>query len=336
MSREAFEAARAGGVIDTATGIPKSREEMHKFYEFIRNQTRDAESKAGEGSLEFPAGYMFKDPVHIEADELGDPVDFLLSEMEVKHLRDLARVVNGQHGKAAATLGPALKPLAAPFTLQKLLATVPAGAEPPDELVELLDQLAAYGADLLDPLLDRIESAEKPDPALVRLAMRAAKGKKARLLERLQRAATPVAVETLLKMVASIDPAGAADAGKAAFAALLEQVLSRDTAGTLSESDADAMGASMAALAPAQARQEFAQWVHPPQAGGLLGKLKARKPRRMLAWTAAAGLQGIAGEESSKLLRELADQAQGSDEDLRKRCLKALTLWRRIGAPKNG
>ena len=79
MSREAYEAAHAGGVIDTATGIPKSREEMYKFYEFIRNQTRDAESKAGEGGLEFPAGYMFKDPVHIEADELGDPVEFLLA-----------------------------------------------------------------------------------------------------------------------------------------------------------------------------------------------------------------------------------------------------------------
>ena len=55
---------------------------MFEFYEFIRKQTRDAESKAGEGGLEFPAGYMFKDPVHIEADELGDPVEFLLHEMD--------------------------------------------------------------------------------------------------------------------------------------------------------------------------------------------------------------------------------------------------------------
>src|SRR6476660_874701 len=82
MSREAFAAAHAGGVIDTATGVPKSREEMYEFYEFILKQTLDAESKAGEGGLEFPAGYMFKDPVHIEADELGDPVEFLLHVMD--------------------------------------------------------------------------------------------------------------------------------------------------------------------------------------------------------------------------------------------------------------
>ena len=82
MSRAAFFAAHAGGVIDTATGIPKSREEMFEFYEFIRKQTRDAESQAGEGGLEFPAGYMFKDPVQIEDSELGDPVEFLLSEMD--------------------------------------------------------------------------------------------------------------------------------------------------------------------------------------------------------------------------------------------------------------
>ncbi|MBK5287502.1 MAG: hypothetical protein JJE46_03435, partial [Acidimicrobiia bacterium] len=62
MANDAYEAAHAGGVIDTATGIPKSREEMFEFYKFIRDQTRDSESKAGEGGLEFPAGYMFKDP----------------------------------------------------------------------------------------------------------------------------------------------------------------------------------------------------------------------------------------------------------------------------------
>ena len=70
MTNPAYEAALAGGAIDTATGIPKSREEMFEFYEFIRKQTRDAESKAGEGGLEFPAGYMFKDPVQISPDQV--------------------------------------------------------------------------------------------------------------------------------------------------------------------------------------------------------------------------------------------------------------------------
>jgi len=76
--------------------------------------------------------------------------DFLLAELDVKHLRDLAKVVAGQHGKAGAVLGPSLKPLASPYTLQKLLATVPKGEEPPDSLVELLDLLSRYGADLLE------------------------------------------------------------------------------------------------------------------------------------------------------------------------------------------
>jgi len=107
VSREAYEAAHAGGVIDTATGIPKSREEMHKFYEFIRNQTRDAESKSGEGSLEFPAGYMFKDPVHIEADELGDPVDFLLSEMDRHGItKVITNVDDGGNGARAVREHP--------------------------------------------------------------------------------------------------------------------------------------------------------------------------------------------------------------------------------------
>ena len=42
MTNPAFEAAKAGGSVDTAVGFPKSREEMYKFYGFIRKQTRDA------------------------------------------------------------------------------------------------------------------------------------------------------------------------------------------------------------------------------------------------------------------------------------------------------
>jgi hypothetical protein len=49
----AFTDALAGGVVDTAVGIPKSREEMYEFYNFIRKQARDSESKDG---LEMPAG----------------------------------------------------------------------------------------------------------------------------------------------------------------------------------------------------------------------------------------------------------------------------------------
>jgi predicted TIM-barrel fold metal-dependent hydrolase len=81
MGNPAFEAARAGGVIDTAVGMPKSRQEMYEFYEFIRKQTRDSESREG-GSLEFPAGYMFKAVPQWEEGELDDPVTWLLAELD--------------------------------------------------------------------------------------------------------------------------------------------------------------------------------------------------------------------------------------------------------------
>ena len=40
---EGFRAGLAGGVVDTAVGVPKSREEMFEFYSFIRRGTLDAE-----------------------------------------------------------------------------------------------------------------------------------------------------------------------------------------------------------------------------------------------------------------------------------------------------
>jgi hypothetical protein len=82
MSNPAFDAARAGGVVDTAVGMPKTREEMYEFYSFIRKQTRDVESKEGQGGLEFPAGYMFKDVPKWEDGELDDPVTWLLAELD--------------------------------------------------------------------------------------------------------------------------------------------------------------------------------------------------------------------------------------------------------------
>jgi uncharacterized protein len=77
----AFEAAVAGGLVDTAVGMPKSRREMYEFYKFIRMQTRDAESQEG-GTLEFPAGYMFKDVPHFDEGEIDDPVAFLIAELD--------------------------------------------------------------------------------------------------------------------------------------------------------------------------------------------------------------------------------------------------------------
>jgi predicted TIM-barrel fold metal-dependent hydrolase len=81
MSNAAYEAAKAGGVVDTAVGFPKSREEMYKFYGFIRKQTRDSASVEG-GELEFPAGYMFKDVPRWDTEEMDDPVQILLAELD--------------------------------------------------------------------------------------------------------------------------------------------------------------------------------------------------------------------------------------------------------------
>jgi predicted TIM-barrel fold metal-dependent hydrolase len=86
MTNTAFEAAAAGGSVDTAVGFPKSREEMYEFYGFIRKQTRDSASGEG-GELEFPAGYMFKDVPKWEAEEMDDPVQILLAELDRHNIR---------------------------------------------------------------------------------------------------------------------------------------------------------------------------------------------------------------------------------------------------------
>jgi hypothetical protein len=81
-TNEAYEAARRLGVVDTMIGFPQPREETFKVYDFIRKQTRDDESKKGEGNLAFPAGYMFKNVPKWDDGDLDDPVAFLVSEMD--------------------------------------------------------------------------------------------------------------------------------------------------------------------------------------------------------------------------------------------------------------
>jgi uncharacterized protein len=100
----AFEAARAGGVVDTAVGLPKTREEMFEFYEFIRKQTRDTESR--EGGLEFPAGYMFKDVPKWEDGELDDPVTFLLAELDRHGITQAIVSVEDANGQRAVREHP--------------------------------------------------------------------------------------------------------------------------------------------------------------------------------------------------------------------------------------
>ena len=92
-------------MVDTAVGMPKSREEMYEFYEFIRKQTRDAESREG-GSLEFPAGYMFKDVPKWEEGELDDPVAFLVAELDRHGITQAIVHVEDEDGQRAVREHP--------------------------------------------------------------------------------------------------------------------------------------------------------------------------------------------------------------------------------------
>jgi predicted TIM-barrel fold metal-dependent hydrolase len=63
------------GIVDTMIGLPMR--DKSKVYEFIKRQTKDADSQASS----FPAEYMFKDvPPEHESDD--DPVDVALREMD--------------------------------------------------------------------------------------------------------------------------------------------------------------------------------------------------------------------------------------------------------------
>ncbi len=103
----AFDAAlAAGGAIDTSVGVPKTREEMFEFYGFIRDQANDAESKKGEGGLAMPAGYMFKQPPGWDAEELGDPVEFLIQEHDRHGIRRAIVSVEDPEGARAVREHP--------------------------------------------------------------------------------------------------------------------------------------------------------------------------------------------------------------------------------------
>jgi hypothetical protein len=107
VSNAAFDAAlAAGGAIDTSVGIPKTREEMFAFYGFIRDQAKDAESKKGEGGLAMPAGYMFKQPPGWDAEELGDPVEFLIQEHDRHGIRRAIVSVEDPEGARAVREHP--------------------------------------------------------------------------------------------------------------------------------------------------------------------------------------------------------------------------------------
>jgi len=98
-----FEAARAGGVIDTFLSMPDTRARQAAKYESIRKLSLDTETK----SMEMPAEYMFKGVPHYEEAEVDDPVEVVLGEME-KHgiTKFLVGIHENEHSKRAVREHP--------------------------------------------------------------------------------------------------------------------------------------------------------------------------------------------------------------------------------------
>jgi hypothetical protein len=91
MSIEAFDAARAGGVIDTFLAMPDTRANAAAKYDRIRAMANDEGTKG----MEMPAEYMFKGVPKFADDEVDDPVQVVLAEM-AKHR--ISTFVTGVHG----------------------------------------------------------------------------------------------------------------------------------------------------------------------------------------------------------------------------------------------
>lgn len=72
----AFDAARAGGIVDTFLSFPDVKAAKAKVYDYIRKASLDQETQ----TMEMPAGYMFKDVP--SWDEIDDPLELTLAEMD--------------------------------------------------------------------------------------------------------------------------------------------------------------------------------------------------------------------------------------------------------------
>jgi len=100
VSHEAFEAARADGVIDTFLAMPAPRAEQAKKYDHIRAIANDAETQ----SMEMPAQYMFKDVPHY--DELDDSVVEVLRLMDKHNIMMMVPGLQEGPGKRACVEHP--------------------------------------------------------------------------------------------------------------------------------------------------------------------------------------------------------------------------------------
>jgi predicted TIM-barrel fold metal-dependent hydrolase len=100
-TNEAFEAARAGGVIDGFLSMPAPRKEKARVYDYIRKQSLDTETQ----SMEMPAEYMFKGVPKYE--ELSDPVAEVLDQMDEHGIQLMMPGIHeNEHAKRACKEHP--------------------------------------------------------------------------------------------------------------------------------------------------------------------------------------------------------------------------------------
>ena len=97
----AFDAARAGGIVDLFLSFPDVREAKSKVYDYIRKASLDSETQ----TMEMPAQYMFKDiPTW---DEIEDPLELTLAEMDRFGIsRFLTNVTENEVAQRALTEHP--------------------------------------------------------------------------------------------------------------------------------------------------------------------------------------------------------------------------------------
>lgn len=94
----AYDAAVAGGVIDTFLAMPDTREKQRAKYDRIRKLAGDEETQG----MAMPAQYMFKDVPEFDDEDVDDPVRLVLGEMAKHRISTfLVGVHENEHSKRA-------------------------------------------------------------------------------------------------------------------------------------------------------------------------------------------------------------------------------------------
>lgn len=113
--------------------------------------------------------------------------------------------------------------------------------------------------------------------------------------------------------------------GALVFDPLVRSTEARCTARTLSEQEAEAIGRTLARLAPGPALTLFEQWLRPRK---LIARLVESEGRWQHEWVAVSGLGSLRSDRAEPLIRETAARA---GTELRRYCLATLARRRHQG-----